>query len=84
MNDPAEKIVRMANQIAGFFTSSGESHAVTGTQNHIAQFWDPRMRAQLQAHLATGGAGLNPVALQAAKRLGGESGAGRGGDAPPH
>lgn len=75
MNDPAEKIVRMANQIAGFFKSSGESHAVAGTQNHIAQFWDPRMRAQLQAHLVQGGAGLDPVALQAAKRLAGEGSA---------
>lgn len=75
MNDPAEKIVRMANQIATFFKSSGESHAVAGTQNHIAQFWDPRMRAQLQAHLAQGGAGLDPVAMQAARRLAGASGA---------
>lgn len=69
MNDPAEKIVRMANQIATFFKSSGESHAVAGTQNHIAQFWDPRMRAQLFAHLDQGGAGLDPVAMQAAERL---------------
>jgi formate dehydrogenase subunit delta len=69
MNDPAEKIVRMANQIATFFKSSGESHAVAGTQNHIAQFWDPRMRAQLRAHLESGGAGLDPVALEAAGRL---------------
>lgn len=77
MTDPAEKIVRMANQIAGFFKSSGESHAVAGTQNHIAQFWDPRMRAQLQAHLAAGGAGLDPIAIQAAKRLAAASGATR-------
>ncbi len=69
MTDPAEKIVRMANQIATFFRSSGESHAVAGTQKHIAQFWDPRMRAQLQAHLAAGGSGLDPVALAAARAL---------------
>lgn len=67
--DPAEKIVRMANQIATFFKSSGEAQAVAGTQNHIAQFWDPRMRAQLHLHLQAGGAGLNPVALKAAEAL---------------
>jgi len=64
-----DKLIRMANQIATFFKSSGESHAVAGTQNHIAQFWDPRMRAQLRAHLEAGGAGLDPVVLQAAGRL---------------
>ena len=70
-----DKLIRMANQIATFFKSSGESHAVAGTQNHIAQFWDPRMRAQLLAHLAAGGAGLDPVAMQAARRLAAGSGA---------
>lgn len=67
--DQVEKIVRMANQIATFFKSTGEARAVSGTQNHIAQFWDPRMRAQLYAHLEAGGVGLSPIALRAAQAL---------------
>jgi len=70
MSDAAATIVRMANQIATFFKSTGEAQAVAGTQDHIAKFWDPRMRARLQAHLANGGAGLNPIARKAAEALG--------------
>ena len=35
----------------------------------LREFWDPRMRAQLQAYLGKGGDGLSPLALAAAKRL---------------
>jgi formate dehydrogenase subunit delta len=32
-----------------------------GTADHIKKFWDPRMRAQIIAHLKAGGAGLDPA-----------------------
>ena len=62
-------IVRMANQIAEFFSAYPEEEALTGASQHIIDFWDPRMRSALEAHLATGGAVLSPLALAAAKRI---------------
>ncbi len=64
-----ERLVHMANQIADFFRPYPEDEAVAGVENHLVQFWDPRMRAALMAHVAAGGAGLEPLALAAAKRL---------------
>jgi formate dehydrogenase subunit delta len=64
-----EKLVRMANQIAGFFaTQPGDTQAVE-TAAHIRAFWDPRMRAQMSALLAKGGKGLSPLARTAAEVL---------------
>jgi len=64
-----DKLVYMANQIGKFFTSQGQEQAVAGTANHIKQFWDPRMRDAIFAHLQAGGAGLDPVARLAIERL---------------
>lgn len=63
------RLVYMANQIADFFRPYPEDEAVAGVENHIKQFWDPRMRAALVAHVGSGGAGLEPLALAAAKNL---------------
>ena len=64
-----EHLVHMANQIAAFFRSYPEDEAVAGVENHIRQFWDPRMRKALAVHLETGGAGLTALALAAAQRV---------------
>ena len=64
-----ETLVRMANQIADFFKSQGDSEAIAGTEDHILKFWDPRMRTQLMAHLDAGGQGLTPIARQAAEKI---------------
>ena len=64
-----EKMVRMANQIATFFESqpgTGQAEKVAG---HINDFWEPRMRAQLLAHIAEGGEGLHPLVCEAADTL---------------
>jgi hypothetical protein len=42
-----DKLVRMANQIATFFHSKPHDEAVAGVADHISNFWEPRMRAQL-------------------------------------
>jgi formate dehydrogenase subunit delta len=60
-----ETLVRMANQIARAFEPQGEARAVPGIAGHVNKFWDPRMRAAMAAHLASGGAGLHPMALKA-------------------
>lgn len=65
-----QRLVHMANQVASFFGSYTEPEAIDGTFNHLKSFWDPRMRREIEAHLAkTGGAGLSPIALAAIKRL---------------
>jgi formate dehydrogenase subunit delta len=65
-----DRIVYMANQIARAFKAKGEDAAIAETAAHIRSFWDPRMRAQLAAHLAAGGTGLDATAHKAAERLG--------------
>jgi formate dehydrogenase subunit delta len=65
-----ESLVTMANQIADFFISeAGVDAAPQEIAAHITKFWDPRMRKQIIAHAAAGGAGLSPPALAAARRL---------------
>ena len=64
-----DKLVYMANQIGKFFASQGQERAVAGTADHIRQFWDPRMRAQIYAHVEAGGRGLDPVVRMAIERL---------------
>jgi formate dehydrogenase subunit delta len=66
---PAEKLVMMANQIAKAFAPQGEERAVRKTAEHIKAFWDPRMRRRIDAHVAGGGAGLEPYALTALRQL---------------
>ena len=42
------------------FASQGPDKAVAGAAEHLAKFWDPRMRAAIIAHLDAGGVGLDP------------------------
>jgi formate dehydrogenase subunit delta len=62
---PPEKLVMMANQIARFFAAQGEQRPVPQIADHIRQFWDPRMRRAIAAHITDGGAGLDPLAKSA-------------------
>ena len=62
------KLVTMANQIADFFGTQGAG-AEAAVADHIAKNWDPRMRAGIRAHVAAGGEGLAPIALEAVRRL---------------
>jgi formate dehydrogenase subunit delta len=64
-----DKLVYMANQIGKFFTSQGPDKAAAGIAEHIARFWDPRMRAAIIAHFEAGGAGLDPVVREAIGKL---------------
>lgn len=42
-----EKLIRMANQIATFFSSQPESEQLAGVTSHINRFWEKRMRERL-------------------------------------
>ncbi len=71
-----EREVRMANQIAAEFENQQPGQAVAATADHIVQFWDPRMKAQILAHALAGGAGLSPLAAAAVALLRGKQGGG--------
>lgn len=63
------RLIHKANQIADYFKAYPEDEAIPAVANHIRQFWDPRMRAQLAHHVNAGGDGLNPLSLAAARLL---------------
>ncbi|HEY8262218.1 MAG TPA: formate dehydrogenase subunit delta [Methylosinus sp.] len=71
-HNSADKLVKMANQIGKFFAAQRHSDAVAGTAEHLKKFWDPRMRAGIIAHLEHGGAGLDPVPMEAVQKLAGK------------
>ena len=62
-------MVRMANQIAGFFSAYPHDEAVKETVYHIEHFWDPRMRRELADYIAKTAEGLDPIALEAARAM---------------
>jgi formate dehydrogenase subunit delta len=64
-----EKLTMMANQIGAFFKAQGEAEAPAAIADHLKKFWDPGMRADIAAHLASGGAGLDPLVRKAVELL---------------
>ena len=64
-----EKLVMMANQIAGFFATQPGTAQAADVAAHLKAFWEPRMLRALHAHVDGGGEGLSPLALEAARRL---------------
>jgi formate dehydrogenase subunit delta len=70
MMSPAERLVYMANQIARNFAAQGDDVAALAVADHIAAFWDPRMKAHIFAMQDEGqAAGLEPIAAHAVKLL---------------
>ncbi len=68
-HNSVDKLVKMANQIASFFCAQKSGDPVAGMAEHLTKFWEPRMRAEIIDHVAHGGAGLEPFAIEAIKRL---------------
>ena len=64
-----DKLVYMANQIATFFKSQPQETAADGVALHINKFWEPRMRRQFFALVDAGGEGLQPLVMDAAKKI---------------
>ncbi len=58
-------LTRMANQITDFFSVYPRNEALDGIAKHIHASWEPRMRNAMKAHLEQGGAGLNPLFIEA-------------------
>ncbi|RFB79643.1 formate dehydrogenase subunit delta [Methylovirgula sp. 4M-Z18] len=65
----AEKLVYMANQITAFFRTQPHDDAVVGIAEHLKKFWNPVMLRDMDAHIAKGGEGLDPLALEAFQKL---------------
>ncbi|MBM4781667.1 MAG: formate dehydrogenase subunit delta [Archangiaceae bacterium] len=63
------KLVHMVNQIALAFRLQPKDEAVSQTVEHLRAFWSPQMRQELLAYVASGGAGLEPLAKEAAAKL---------------
>lgn len=59
-------LVRMANQIARQFEGAPEAEARAAIADHLAKFWEPRMRAQLAGIAAANPQDLHPLARPAA------------------
>lgn len=64
-----DRIVLMANQIGDFFAPYPPARRAEGIRNHLRTYWDPRMRGELLALIAAGGAGLAPHVVEGAKLL---------------
>jgi formate dehydrogenase subunit delta len=75
-----DKLVQMANQIAGFFRIYPEVDAVAGVAGHIASFWTPGMRRQLTARLEGNRDGAEILVVKAL--LGPAARAPAGGESP--
>jgi formate dehydrogenase subunit delta len=65
-----EHLVSMVNDIGSFFDGEvGQKDAPASVALHLSRYWDPRMRARIIAHAATGGEGLTASALAAVRTL---------------
>lgn len=65
MKGTHDHLVYMANQIARNFATMGDADAARATADHIASFWDPRMKAAIWADAM----GLSPIAAAAFAEL---------------
>ncbi len=66
---PHAKLIYMANQISKFMESKPHDEGVALFASHINDFWEPRMRRHLFEVIDAGGAGLRPLALEAASKI---------------
>lgn len=66
MSGSADRLAYMADQIARNFVALGHDRAAAATADHIAAFWDPRMRTMF---LDLDEAALSPLAARAAALL---------------
>ncbi|MBC2778574.1 formate dehydrogenase subunit delta [Parasphingopyxis marina] len=64
-----EHLVYMANQIARNFATMNDVDASAAVADHIASFWDPRMKQMIFDYLDDDGQELSPVAHSAIVQL---------------
>ncbi|WP_232056823.1 formate dehydrogenase subunit delta [Methylomonas rhizoryzae] len=60
----------MANDIGAFFKSEPDRDlAIQGVEQHIKNFWEPRMRKQIIQYLNQGGGDLMDIVAEAVRKL---------------
>ena len=64
-----DRLVYMANQIARNFMTMGEDKAAQAVADHIAKFWEPRMRRQFFEVVDNGGGDLLPLVIEASRQV---------------
>ncbi len=70
-----DHLVKMVNEIGAFFEGeSAPEQAPRDVAMHLMRFWDPRMRREILAYAAKGGAGLSNLGLRAIAILAAQSG----------
>lgn len=62
-----EPVVRLANDVGVQFSYLDADEQPVAVASHFQRFWDPRMLTRLAEVYDAGGAGLEPVALAAAR-----------------
>lgn len=63
------RLIHDANEIAKYFAAYPREEAIAGIADHIKKFWDPRMRAELNAMLAGNETTLHELVKEAGTRL---------------
>lgn len=63
-------LVKMANNIGAFFKSEPDRNlAVQGVEQHIRNFWEPRMRKQIVEYLQAGNHELIDIVEDAVRHI---------------
>lgn len=63
-------LIKMANNIGAFFKSEPDrEQAVKGVEQHIRNFWEPRMRKQIIEYVQKGGDELLDIVSEAVLHL---------------
>ena len=68
-SNTADKLLRMANQIATFFHSKPREQGIAGVADHINKFWEPRMRRQFFEMIDDRQPGFDEFVLEAAPKI---------------
>jgi formate dehydrogenase subunit delta len=63
-------LIKMANNIGSFFKSEPDRElGIQGIEQHISNFWEPRMRRQIIAYVQGGGLELMDIVAEAVKHI---------------
>jgi formate dehydrogenase subunit delta len=63
-------LIKMANNIGAFFKSEPDRElAIKGVEQHIRNFWEPRMRKAIVEYVQQGGKDLMEIVSEAVLRI---------------
>ncbi len=63
------RLIKMANEIGGFFEQMPREEAINGTATHLKNFWEPRMRREIIEYAQRDGGELHEIVRAAVLRL---------------